>query len=412
MSFAGFRDSQRHPLPPCGGGLGRGVESKGLRCLPPSRRDAPTSPARGEVGASCNWRAGAYALLLVLAVGTPAHAEADHAAIAKASLEQYIRPGYTQFAESTEALNQSVAALCRTLSEAALKDTQKAFTATVNAWSLVEPIRFGPVAEQHRYERIFYWPDPKGLGARQVREALGKPDSTVTEAASLSGKSVALQGLPALEYLLYGDDAGALAKDGGEGAFRCRFAETIAGNVAGMAKDIAAGWEDGAPYAKAYLEPGPANAAYHTQKEVTLELFKTFGTGIEMVRDQKMAKALGAKPDQARPQLAPFWRSDLSFSNMADNLQSVRELFAKGGFAQVVHDDSPGVEDSILFDLNHAIEVLRGLDKPITQAVHNEDLRAKLEALRVSLKSAATTAGDIISRSAGLTFGFNAMDGD
>jgi predicted lipoprotein len=97
---------------------------------------------------------------------------------------------------------------------------------------------------------------------------------------------------------------------------------------------------------------------------------------------------------------------------MADNLQSVRELFAKGGFAQVVHDDSPGVEDSIVFDLNHAIEVLRGLDKPITQAVHDEDLRAKLEALRVSLKSAATTAGDIISRSAGLTFGFNAMDGD
>jgi len=44
--------------------------------------------------------------------------------------------------------------------------------------------------------------------------------------------------------------------------------------------------------------------------------------------------------------------------------------------------------------------------------VHNEESRAKLEALRVSLKSAATTAGDIIARSAGLTFGFNAMDGD
>ena len=352
------------------------------------------------------------ATLLLCSTTVLAQAEADHAAIAKASLEQYIRPGYAHLAESTEALNQSVTALCRTPSEAALKDAKEAFAATVQAWSLVEPIRFGPVAEQHRYERIFYWPDPKGLGARQVREALDKEDATVTEAASLSAKSVALQGLPALEYLLYGDDAGTLAKGGGEATFRCRFAETIAGNVAGMAKDIASGWQDGAPYAKAYLEPGPADAAYHTQKEVTLELFKTFATGIEIVRDQKMAKALGAKSEQARPQLAPFWRSDLSFSNMADNLQSVRELFAKGGFAQVVHDDSPGVEDSIVFDLNHAIEVLRGLDKPITQAVHNEDLRAKLEALRVSLKSAATTAGDIISRSAGLTFGFNAMDGD
>jgi len=78
----------------------------------------------------------------------------------------------------------------------------------------------------------------------------------------------------------------------------------------------------------------------------------------------------------------------------------------------VVHDDTPGVEDSIVFDLNHAVQVLRGIDKPITQAMHDEDIRAKLEALRVSLKGAATTAGDMISRGAGLTFGFNAMDGD
>jgi predicted lipoprotein len=56
--------------------------------------------------------------------------------------------------------------------------------------------------------------------------------------------------------------------------------------------------------------------------------------------------------------------------------------------------------------------VLRGLDKPIAEVVRNEDLRSKLEALRVSLKSAVATAGDIISSAAGLSFGFNAMDGD
>jgi hypothetical protein len=32
--------------------------------------------------------------------------------------------------------------------------------------------------------------------------------------------------------------------------------------------------------------------------------------------------------------------------------------------------------------------------------------------LRVSLKSARDTAGDLIARGAGLSFGFNAMDGD
>jgi len=37
---------------------------------------------------------------------------------------------------------------------------------------------------------------------------------------------------------------------------------------------------------------------------------------------------------------------------------------------------------------------------------------ALIEAVRVALKSAAQTAGDMISRGAGLSLGFNAIDGD
>jgi uncharacterized protein len=349
--------------------------------------------------------------ILALSVATAAQADADLPAIAKASLEQYIRPGYARLAQSTDVLKQSVGALCGKPSPSAVKDAQDAFAATVEAWSVVEPIRFGPVAQEHRFERIFYWPDPKGLGTRQIREVLAKQDKSVTEQTGLVGKSVALQGLPALEYLLYGDGAATLEMGGAEGTFRCSFAEAVAGNLASTAKEIVDGWQGGAPYTKSYLEPGPANAAYHTAKEVTLELFKTFTAGIEWVRDQKLAKTLGPKPEQARPQLAPFWRSGESFANMAGNLAGVRDLFAIE-FAQVVHQESAGVEDSVVFDLDHAIEVLRGMDKPIAEAVRNEDLRGKLEALRISLKAAATTAGDMISRGAGLTFGFNAMDGD
>jgi uncharacterized protein len=145
---------------------------------------------------------------------------------------------------------------------------------------------------------------------------------------------------------------------------------------------------------------------------VSLELFKAFASGIELVRDQKLAKSLGSSPPVARPKLAAFWRSDLTFPNMIGNLEGVRLLFAKGGFVQVVKDDSPGVENSILFDLRHVIEVFKGIDQPFAEAVTDEDTRAKLEALRVGLKSAGQTAGDIIARSEGLSFGFNAMDGD
>jgi predicted lipoprotein len=70
------------------------------------------------------------------------------------------------------------------------------------------------------------------------------------------------------------------------------------------------------------------------------------------------------------------------------------------------------VEKSVVFDLDHAIEVLNGVSKPMTELVKDAASRGKIEARRVSLKSAGQTAADAIARGAGLAFGFNAMDGD
>ncbi len=363
------------------------------------------------------------ALALCASVTHIARAETDHAAIARSSLTEVIRPGYSALAQATGALNGRIAALCEAPSADALQAARDAFAGAVAAWSKVEIFRFGPVVQDHRYERLFYWPDPKGIGLRQVQDALAKKDSPVTLPDALAAKSVALQGLPALEYLLYGEGSDALAQGrpgidgtaplpGGEGAFRCQFASAVATNIDRIAQNVVEGWREGSAYEKAFLGPAPDGAIYHSPKEVTLELFKSFASGIELVRDQKLGKPLGGSADEAKPKLAAFWRSNLTFANAADNLEGVRLLFDKGGFAQVVAADSPGVEDSILFDLNHAIEVLGGVGKPFAEAAEDEALRAKLEAVRVGLKSAGQTAGDIIARGAGLSFGFNAMDGD
>jgi uncharacterized protein len=349
---------------------------------------------------------------ILFASAVAARAETDHAAIARAALNEVIRPGYAALAEGTAALSDKVGALCQTPSAASLEAARKAFASAVAAWSKVEILRFGPIVEDRRYERLFFWPDPKGLGDRQIRDALAKREESVTKPEALSGKSVALQGLPALEYLLYGDGAETLAAPSEDGAFRCGFARAAATNSAGIAKSVAEDWRDGSPHEKSFLAPGPDATPYRASKEVTVELFKSFTAGIELVRDQKLGKPLGSSPDEARPKLAAFWRSGQSLANAAGNLEGVRALFGKGGLAQVVAGDSPGVEKSVLFDLGHAIEVLNGIGKPMAELVKDAELRGKIEALRVSLKSAGKTAADAIARGAGLAFGFNAMDGD
>jgi uncharacterized protein len=351
----------------------------------------------------------AAALLFASVAG--AHAETDHAIIARAALNGVIRPGYAELSGQTASLKDKVERLCKQPSASSLEASKDAFVAAVAAWSRVEILRFGPIATDHRYERIFYWPDPKGLGRRQIERALAKQDQTLTEPDALPAKSVALQGLTALEYLLYGDGADALLASTGDGAFRCAYASSVATNIDRIARTVAEDWREGSSYSKAFLTPD-SGSVYRTSKEVTLELFKSLTSGIELVRDQKLGKPLGASPAQARPELAAFWRSGLSLASAAGNLEGLRILFANGGFAQIVADESPGVENSILFDLDHAIDVLSRIDEPIAEVAKDEALRGKIEALRVSLKSAEQTAAAMISRGAGLSFGFNALDGD
>jgi uncharacterized protein len=140
--------------------------------------------------------------ILLCGAASPARVEADHGAIAKAAVTEVIRPGYDALETAGGGLEEKVSAVCEAPSEAALQEAKAAFAATVSAWSKVEILRFGPVTQDRRYERLFYWPDPKGLGQKQVQQALANQDQTVTIPDTPADKSVALKGLPALEYLL------------------------------------------------------------------------------------------------------------------------------------------------------------------------------------------------------------------
>jgi hypothetical protein len=110
---------------------------------------------------------------------TVAQTEADHAAIARAALTEVIRPGYAAFGEATSALSGKVDTLCKQPSDVALKEARNAFATTVDAWSKVEIFRFGPINEDHRFDRLFYWPDPKSIGAGARRACSPRPGHDV-----------------------------------------------------------------------------------------------------------------------------------------------------------------------------------------------------------------------------------------
>ena len=142
--------------------------------------------------------------ILALVIGTvpPILADELERKVMQSTLDGYVSPKYAQLAEAAVKLENSVEELCSAPGEDQLKAARANFRETVIAWSEIEWFRFGPIVRENRVERILFFPDRKGTGLRQVQSALAKEDQTVLELSSLQKKSVALQGLGALEFVL------------------------------------------------------------------------------------------------------------------------------------------------------------------------------------------------------------------
>ncbi len=100
-----------------------------------------------------------------------------------------------------------------------------------------------------------------------------------------------MQGLGALEFVLFGTGAEALAAAGDP--YRCPYGAAIAGNVATIAGDVDAAWAGDDGFAGQWAHPGPGNPLYQTGTEAVTELLEVFVNGLELVRDVRLGGFLG-----------------------------------------------------------------------------------------------------------------------
>lgn len=320
----------------------------------------------------------------------------------------FAQPAAHAFAESATALAGQVEALCASPGEASLAAARTAFADTVATWGRVSVLRFGPLVADNRYERAFFWPDPRGVILRQVQGLLGEADEAALAPGALGGKSVAVQGLPALEFVLYGGGAGELAA--GQAAYRCRYGAAVAVNLAEIARAAEAGWADGSPFREAFTAPFAAADLYRSKGEVAGEIVKALGTALQYTRNAELLPALGDTADAARGKRAPLWRSDRTFALVGARIDGLLDLVAAAGFD--ADPTAAAYVGSIRFDLSHARDALDAVTTPAQDAFGDADDRGRLAYVAAALHGANETTGGGLSGALGLTMGFNALDGD
>ncbi|SEK04534.1 imelysin family protein [Achromobacter sp. NFACC18-2] len=352
-------------------------------------------------------RAAATVVILAAPLAAQAALPAD---LGERLARDYARPAVAKMADAAAVLESALGGWCAAPDAAGATRVGNAFSALAHAWSGVEILRFGPLVQANRFERLAFWPDTRGVMPRQVQALIAAKDDALLKPGALAGRSVAVQGLPALEYVLYGEPDLLGQKDAPGFAYACGYARAVSANVAAISRDVGQAWSAQGEFGRQFARPLPGNDLYRDPQEVAAEAMKALSTGLQFARDVKIEPVLGDAPQAARPKRAAFWRSGLSTSLLAANLDALKAFYVAGGYPLPAGE--AWMDASVRGELSSAAQALRAVPVPLEQALAGEEGRRLLVLASLTIKNAKAIVDENLAPALGVTIGFNALDGD
>ena len=355
------------------------------------------------------------ASLLLLTAATPAFAlqDADYSAAVAATAKSDIIPAYQALEQAAETLQGGLDALCKTPSDATLGEARKQFADFATTWARIQYISFGPVFEHQRAFRIEYWPDKRNIVGRQIADVLKKEDKAALEPEHFATTTVGVQGLPALDRLLFEDGALANVKPGG---YRCSLFAAIGLNLKIIAHDVVAGWSEGDSSFLARIEhPSEDDQELPSGRDAAGRLLNDLLTALIAMRDMKLLTPLADTLEKAKPQASEFWRSGQSVAMLQANLQGLRALFGTDhglGGLLTAQPDGKATADSMVASIDHASATLAQITLPLDKAVTDPAQRKQVEMLAEQLAKTRDLLAGPVATKLNLPIGFNALDGD
>lgn len=348
-----------------------------------------------------------FTLLSAGMLAKPVRADQDHIALIESVIDNAIVPDYENFAAATAEMRQVfVGAVCNDMTP-----LRAAYNTGMDAWQRVSHIRFGPVMQEDRSYRIQFWPDKRNITSRHLASLLSDTDPATRTVDGIVAASVAIQGFPALERLLFDMDDGQELTPSA-----CTLARSIAINLANIADEIASEWRES--YRTIMLRPGPDNPEYRNQNEALKKLHGSLSTGLQLAVDVKLQPVMGKSEDATKPRLAESWRSARSMRNLIINIEAIQRYYEGGSAHALGFDDSllerGGQEEHavIAFGLMQSLKWAKALDEPIRDIVSPGGSYTKLGLIAGQLAAVRAEVDGPLINALGLSLGFNALDGD
>jgi hypothetical protein len=325
-------------------------------------------------------------------------------------IDKYVLPRFTTLAKTTGKLAATLDRTCAGDKKAAAA-LEKDYADAVLAWGAVEFLRFGPLSQVGRPERFDFWPDPRGVTQRQVSALVAKRDKAALDPAALAKRSAAVQGISALEILLY-DDKKPITGGDEDARYRCALARTMAHSTHALAEELLTEWQGDDGWRSRMVAPRPDDPRYKSTEEPAGDFARALITGLQMIQDREIAPMIAvlATPEKA-PRL-PFQRAGLSARYAVAGVASAKDLYQTMGLASSMPSEKAWMPrwidaafERLARDAPRAIE-------GIPRAKDNADRARELRMVRFHIEGIRKLVGREIAPLAGLAIGFNELDGD
>ncbi|NOH83941.1 imelysin family protein [Vibrio sp. 03-59-1] len=293
--------------------------------------------------------------------------------------------------EQAISLNKSMKSFCS--NGADLSDLKRYWQASMAAWMHLQGQERGPVKALEQSWNVQFWPDKKNTTGRKMSQLVSYDKSWTAE--EISNQSVTVQGLGAIEWMLY-DAQSPLLTNKGE---TCSSATAISQNLQNRTSQIRQAW---------LINPWTSmNEAQWNSEYVSL-----LSNQLEYSM-KKLSRPL-AKMGHPRAYFSESWRSASSLSNLKENLKAMQAIyFANGsGLDAILRARDKGeLADRITLQFDMAIDTWPEQDSLFnmlqTKSGYQNVLAQynKLEQLKYLIH-------EEVAIELGVVIGFNATDGD
>jgi len=340
------------------------------------------------------------AFISALLSGASARAVDYHEAALRTARE-FALPRYEALAEATAAQARAWDDFCKVAAPRDLNTLDAAFGAAAGAWAQIEFVRYGPIGEGFRFERMAHWPERRNAISRALSNLMSRPEADVLSPERFRETSVAGQGISALERILFEDGSRGDLRSGAGSAKRfCLVGEAIADALAATSREVAEAW-------RSQTLPQLENADEARARQAVTRFTTDLLTGLQVIEELKLTAPLGKSIDTARPTLSELWRSGRATQTIQLNLQSAHAL------AAALLGTPPGSDGQHTLSAIKAVaSIAERSPENLGEAAADPRRRRQIILLRDAVASAREIVGASLPPALEITTGFNSLDGD